>query len=141
MANEVRIDKWLWAVRIYKTRTIASDECKRGRVMINESLAKPSRTVKVGDVVQVKKQQITFSFKLTALAQNRMAAKLVPNFVDNVTKKDQLDLFELLKLERQNARAKGLGRPTKKDRRAIESFVEEDPYGFEDEFWDNEEYD
>ncbi len=141
MANEVRIDKWLWAVRIYKTRSIAAEECKKGRILINGALAKPSRTVKVGDIVSVKKCQILFAYKLTAIAQNRMAAKLVPNYLDNVTSKEQMEMFELLKFERQNARARGLGRPTKKDRRAIESFVDEDPYLFFDDWGEDEDYD
>ncbi len=137
MANEVRIDKWLWAVRVYKTRSIAAEECKKQRVLINSAQAKPSRTVKIGDIVSVKKNNILFSFKVLALSQNRMNAKLVPNFMENVTTQDQLEQFELLKIQRQNDRAKGTGRPTKKDRRAIETFVDEDPFMFDDE--DDEE--
>ena len=86
---EVRIDKWMWATRIFKTRTIAADACKKGRVMVGGVTVKPSRTIKVGEVIQVRKPPITFSFKVLALAQNRMGAKLVPEYMENVTTPDQ----------------------------------------------------
>ena len=78
---EVRIDKWMWATRIFKTRTIAAEACKKGRVMVGGVTVKPSRTIKVGEVIQVRKPPITFSFKVLALAQNRMGAKLVPEYM------------------------------------------------------------
>ena len=122
-SNEVRIDKWLWAVRIFKTRTIASDAIKMGRVTIGGQKVKPSRNVKVGEVIDVKKPPITYSFKVLALAENRMGAKLVPGFMENVTRKEQLDLLEMNRLSGFRDRAKGLGRPTKKDRRDIDDFT------------------
>ena len=122
-SNEVRIDKWLWAVRIFKTRTIASDAIKMGRVTIGGQKVKPSRNVKVGEVIDVKKPPITYSFKVLALAENRMGAKLVPGFMENVTRKDQLDLLEMNRISGFRDRAKGLGRPTKKDRRDIDDFT------------------
>lgn len=140
MANEVRIDKWLWAVRLYKTRSIAAEECKKNKILVNNVQAKPSRSVKVGDVVQVKKNQILFAFKVLALSQNRMNAKLVSEYMQNVTSSEQLELFELLKIEQKNARARGLGRPTKKDRRAIETFADDDPFDIEEE-WSLEDLD
>ena len=118
-SNEVRIDKWLWAVRIFKTRTIASDAIKMGRVTIGGQKVKPSRNVKVGEVIDVKKPPITYSFKVLALAENRMGAKLVPGFMENVTRKEQLDLLEMNRISGFRDRAKGLGRPTKKDRRDV----------------------
>lgn len=121
--NEVRIDKWLWAVRIFKTRTIASDAIKMGRVTIGGQKVKPSRNVKVGEVIDVKKPPITYSFKVLALAENRMGAKLVPGFMENVTRKEQLDLLEMNRISGFRDRAKGLGRPTKKDRRDIDDFT------------------
>lgn len=124
MANEVRIDKWLWAVRIFKTRSIAIDAIKMGRVTIGGQKVKPSRNVKVGEVIDVKKPPIIYSFKVLALAQNRMGAKLVPGFMENVTRKEQLDLLEMNRISGFIDRAKGLGRPTKKDRRDIDDFTE-----------------
>ena len=122
-SNEVRIDKWLWAVRIFKTRTIASDAIKMGRVTRGGQKVKPSRNVKVGEVIDVKKPPITYSFKVLALAENRMGAKLVPGFMENVTRKEQLDLLEMNRISGFRDRAKGLGRPTKKDRRDIDDFT------------------
>ena len=122
-SNEVRIDKWLWAVRIFKPRTIASDAIKMGRVTIGGQKVKPSRNVKVGEVIDVKKPPIIYSFKVLALAENRMGAKLVPGFMENVTSKEQLDLLEMNRISGFRDRAKGLGRPTKKDRRDIDDFT------------------
>lgn len=121
--NEVRIDKWLWAVRIFKTRTVASDAIKMGRVSIGGQKVKPSRTVKVGEIIDVKKPPITYSFKVLALAENRMGAKLVPGFMENVTRPEQLELLEMNRISGFRDRAKGLGRPTKKDRRDIDDFT------------------
>lgn len=137
MANEVRIDKWLWAVRIFKTRTIASDAIKMGRVTIGGQKVKASRTVKVGEVIDVKKPPITYSFKVLALAENRMGAKMVPGFMENVTKQEQLDLLQMNRISGFIDRAKGLGRPTKKDRRDIDDFntpeyVDEFDFSLED---------
>lgn len=123
MASEVRIDKWLWAVRIFKTRTIASDACNLGRVTINGQRVKPSKMVKIGEVIDVKKPPITYSFKVLALSENRMGAKLVPGFMENVTKKEQMDLLEMTRVSGFIDRAKGMGRPTKKDRRDMDDFT------------------
>ena len=124
MKTEVRIDKWLWAVRLFKTRTLAAEACKKGKVIIQNVQVKPSRNVKVGDVVCIKRNPILFSFKVTALAENRMNAKLVAEFMENVTAADQLELIELAKLAGQSGRDRGTGRPTKKERRDIEEFTE-----------------
>lgn len=132
--DDVRIDKWLWAVRIFKTRTIASDACKKGRVEIDGANVKPSRTIKVGDVIQVKKPPITFSFKVLDLADKRMGAKLVPNFMENVTPPEQYEILELNKLSGFVDRQRGLGRPTKKERRDLEQFT--DTFDFDDMDWD-----
>ena len=132
-----RIDKWLWAVRIFKTRTIASDACKLGRVTIGGQKVKASRTVKVGEVIEVRKPPVTYSFKVLALTENRMGAKLVPGFMENVTPKDQLEILELNRMNGFIDRAKGLGRPTKKDRRDIDEFntpeyIDEFDYSLDD---------
>ena len=135
MKTEVRIDKWLWAVRWFKTRTLAAEACKKGKVIIQNVQVKPSRNVKVGDVVCIKRNPILFSFKVIALAENRMNAKLVAGFMENVTTADQLELIEMAKLAGQSGRDRGTGRPTKKERRDIEEFTE--PIFMDDEGdWD-----
>ncbi|MEI8273686.1 MAG: RNA-binding S4 domain-containing protein [Paludibacter sp.] len=124
MKTEVRIDKWLWAVRLFKTRTLAAEACKKGKVIIQNIQVKPSRNVRVGDVVCIKRNPILFSFKVLALSENRMNAKLVAGFMENVTTNDQLELIELGKLVGQTGRDRGTGRPTKKERREIDDFIE-----------------
>lgn len=124
--DEVRIDKWMWATRIFKTRTIAADACKKNRVMVGGVNRKPSHMVKVGDVIQVRKPPITYSFEVLALTDRRMGAKLVPDYLKNVTTPDQYEILEMNKISGFVNRAKGLGRPTKKERRELEQFTEPD---------------
>ena len=138
--TETRIDKWLWTMRLFKTRTLAADACKKGRIMVDGAAAKASKVIKIGDVVQVRKSPVIFSFKVKAIAPSRLGAKLVSEYMQQVTTADQLELWEMLKLDKQNARAKGLGRPTKKDRRSLEEFVDETPYFVDDEwFFDDDD--
>ncbi len=120
--EEVRIDKWMWATRIFKTRTIAMEACKKNRIAVNNVPVKPSRTVKIGDIIQVKKPPITYSFKVLALAEKRMGAKLVSNYLENITPPEQYEILELNKINGFIDRAKGTGRPTKKDRRELDDF-------------------
>lgn len=129
--TEVRIDKWLWAVRLFKTRSLAAEACKKGRVMMQGNPVKPSRNVKVGDLIIVKRNPVLFSFEVLALSENRMGAKLVAGYMKNVTTPDQLELYELGLIQQKNNRDKGLGRPTKKERRDIDDFFE--PYFLDDE--------
>lgn len=124
--EEVRIDKWMWATRIFKTRTIASEACKKGRILIGGTPVKSSRTVKTGDIIQVRKPPVTYSFKVLALADKRMGAKLVPQYLENVTPPEQYELLELNRISGFVDRAKGTGRPTKKDRRELEQFASPD---------------
>jgi ribosome-associated heat shock protein Hsp15 len=124
--DEVRIDKWLCAVRIFKTRTIAADVCKKNRIAVNNASVKPSRMIRVGDIVSVRKPPVTYSFRVLALSENRMNAKLVPQFIENVTPKEQYEILEMSKISGFVDRARGLGRPTKKDRRNLEDFKEGD---------------
>ena len=124
MNSEARIDKWLWAARIYKTRTLASDACKNGRITINGALAKPSRTVKVGDQLGVKKSPITYSFRVLQTLEKRVGAKLLPEVFENVTPPEQYELLEMNRISGFVDRARGTGRPTKKDRRALDDFAE-----------------
>jgi ribosome-associated heat shock protein Hsp15 len=135
--NEVRIDKWMWATRIFKTRTIATEACKKNRVMINGVNVKPSRMIKVGDVIQVRKPPVTFSFKVAGLTERRMGARLVAEYLENVTPPEEYEILEMNKVSGFVNRAKGLGRPTKKDRRELEQFTDD---GFDFEFdFDSEE--
>jgi ribosome-associated heat shock protein Hsp15 len=124
MKTEVRIDKWLWAVRLFKTRSLAAEACKKGKILIGGVEVKPSRNIKVGEVVCVKRNPVLFSFEVLALAQNRMAARLVPDFMKNVTTPNQLELYELGKINAKNNRDRGTGRPTKKERRDLDELFE-----------------
>lgn len=126
---EARLDKWLWAARIFKTRTIAADACKNGRVMIDGVKMKPSRMIKEGDVLQVRKPPVTYSFKVLKAIQNRVGAKLVPEVLENVTTPDQYELLEMNRISGFVGRARGTGRPTKKERRELDDFVQPAFYG------------
>ena len=134
MSDEARIDKWLWASRIFKTRTIAADACKNGRVMVNDVLVKPSRMVKVGDVISVRKPPVTYSFRILKNIEQRVGAKLLPDIYENITTPDQYELLEMNRISGFVDRARGTGRPTKKDRRAMDAFVGPSLGGFGD--WD-----
>ena len=135
--NEARIDKWMWAVRIFKTRTIAAEACKKGRISINGALAKAARTVKPGDVIQVRKPPVTYSFKVLQTIEKRVGAKLVAEMMENVTTPEQYELLEMSRVSGFVNRAKGTGRPTKKDRRRMEGSTEPeflDDFDFEFDF-------
>jgi ribosome-associated heat shock protein Hsp15 len=136
MMKDVRIDKWLWAVRVFKTRSMATEACKLGRVTIEGMNVKPSHIIKVGDKISVRKPPITFTFEVLALLDNRVGAKLVPNYLKNVTTPDQYELLEMARIGGFVKRQKGLGRPTKKDGREMKEFTEEAFFGFDD--WDDE---
>ena len=122
MAEEARIDKWLWAARIFKTRSIAADACKNGRVTIGDIGVKPSHVVKAGEVVSVRKPPITYSYKILKTIEQRVGAKLLPEIYENVTAPDQYELLEMNRISGFIDRARGTGRPTKKDRRAMDEF-------------------
>lgn len=139
--NEVRVDKWLWAMRVFKTRTVATEACKKGRVYVGNAVAKPSRVVKVGDVVNVRKSPVTYSFKVLALTQNRLGAKLVPDYMENITPKSELDLLEIVKISGFIDRRKGLGRPTKREGRELAEFTESMSDGWDMDFLDDEDED
>ena len=132
--TEVRIDKWIWAVRIFKTRTIAAEACKKGRVMINDVIAKPARMVKVDDVVKVRKPPVTYSFRVKALTENRLGAKLVPDYMENITPKSELDLLDVVKISGFIDRRKGLGRPTKREGRELARFTDDMSDGWDFDF-------
>ena len=131
---EARIDKWLWAARIFKTRTIAAEACKKGRISINGTQAKPARMIKAGDTIQVRKPPVTYSFKVLQAIEKRVGAKLVPEVMENVTTPDQYELLEMNRISGFIDRARGTGRPTKKDRRDLDDF-------FTPEYLDDLEFD
>ena len=121
--NEARIDKWLWAARIFKTRSIAVDAIKNGRVTIQGVNVKPSRMVKEGEVVSVRKPPVTYSFKILKTVEQRVGAKLLPEIYENVTPPDQYELLEMNRISGFVDRQRGTGRPTKKERRALDEFL------------------
>ncbi len=121
--SQTRIDKWLWSVRIYKTRSVAATAIKNSRVRIGDTIAKPSSPVKEGDVVKVRKPPVTYSFRVIGIPPSRVGAKLVPQFLENITPQSEYDLIEMQKMSGMQARAKGLGRPTKKERRDLDDFM------------------
>lgn len=123
MAEQARIDKWLWAARIFKTRSLAADACKNGRVSINNVTVKPSHMVKVGETVSVRKPPVTYSFKILQTIEQRVGAKLIPEIYENVTTPDQYELLEMNRISGFVDRARGTGRPTKKERRALDAFI------------------
>lgn len=132
--EEVRIDKWLWAVRIFKTRTAASEACKKGRVLIGGTAVKPSRNIRIVEVIKVRKPPVTYSFKVLGLAEKRMGARLVSEYMENVTPPEQYELLELNRISGFVDRQRGTGRPTKKERRDLDQFADDIP---EDLFnWD-----
>ena len=124
MTTEARIDKWLWAARISKTRTLAAAACKRGQVAIGGQQVKPSRMVRVGEVVEVRKAPVTYSFRILQAIENRVGAKLVPEVLENVTPDDQYELLEMSRISGFVDRARGTGRPTKKERRQLDDFFD-----------------
>lgn len=121
--EEARIDKWLWASRIFKTRSIAADACKNGRVTIEGVNVKPSRMVKVGETVSVRKPPITYSFRILKTIEQRVGAKLLPEIYENVTAPEQYELLEMTRISGFVDRARGTGRPTKKERRSLDAFI------------------
>ena len=121
----MRIDKYLWCVRYYKTRTIATSACKKGQVRINNEIVKPSREVYPLNIIELRKNQINYKIKVNDIPESRIGAKLVDLYRTDITPKEQFEAQELLKYSKDYYRKKGVGRPTKKDRRDIDDFTDE----------------
>ena len=136
--SEARIDKWLWAARIFKTRSLAADACKNGRVMMGGMNVKPSRPIKEGDVIDVRKPPVTYSFRVLKCIEMRVGAKVLPEIYENVTDPKQYELLEMSRISGLVDRARGTGRPTKKDRRQMEAFIDPVLFGFDDDEEDEE---
>ncbi len=122
----MRIDKYLWCVRYYKTRSIATKACKKGQVKLNETIAKPSREVYATDKIELRKDQITYKLTVNDIPPNRVGAKLVDIYRIDTTPQEAFEAKELLKYSKDYYRKKGTGRPTKKDRRDIDNYYEEE---------------
>ena len=118
--NTTRIDKWLWVVRIYKTRSIATEACAGGKVKIDGNTVKASRMVRKGDIIQVRKRVIKYEYKVLKIAEKRMGAKLVPEFLEDITPKEELAKLKSAQKQPIQTREKGMGRPTKRERRMMD---------------------
>ncbi len=140
MTDTARVDKWLWAARIFKTRSMAADACKNGRITVKGVNVKPSHTIKVGEIISVRKPPITYSFEVLKTIEQRVGAKFIPEIYRNVTEARQYELLEMSRISGFVDRARGTGRPTKKDRRAMEAFVEPAMFGFEDDSDNDEDF-
>lgn len=126
-------------MRLYKTRSMATDACKKGQVTMNGTPMKPSKTIKEGDVVSVRKPPITYTFRVLKAIENRVGAKLVPEMLENITPKEQYDILEMSKISGFANRMRGTGRPTKKERRDLDEFLGDDSFGTDYLFFDDEE--
>ena len=122
--SEVRLDKYLWAVRVFKTRSDAADAIRNNRVLVNDAYAKPSREVKQGDVIAVKKQPVTYQYKVLELVSSRQGAKNVPQYCLNITPQEELDKLTIPRETVFVVRERGTGRPTKKERREIDALMD-----------------
>ncbi|KPE50007.1 RNA-binding S4 domain-containing protein [Chryseobacterium indologenes] len=122
----MRIDKFLWSIRFYKTRSIAAEEIKKNRVSMGTSAVKSSKEVKEGDVIRIRKNQIDYKIKVLQIPKSRIGAKLVPLHIQDVTDKEQYELLKMRKMAQDYYRSKGEGRPTKKDRRDMDDYVGND---------------
>ena len=117
-----RLDKFIWAVRLFKTRTLASNECKKNHVLINDEVSKPSKNIKANDIITIKKSGVLFKYKVLAELEKRVGAKLVPDYMKEVTSLEEIEKYKTIQLAQKVYRQNGVGRPTKKDRRDIDEF-------------------
>ncbi len=124
----MRVDKFLWCIRTFKTRTIATNACKKGQVKVNGSAVKPSRDVYPTDKISVRKNQVVYTLEILDLPESRLGAKLVDMYRKDTTPKENLEKLDLLKYSKDYYRKRGTGRPTKKDRRDIDEVYENDDF-------------
>ena len=125
MESEVRADKYLWAMRLYKTRSLASESCKKGRVLLDDKPLKPSHTLKNGDVFKIVKTPVTYTYRILQITGKRLGAKLVDKYLEDITPEKDLEILEMQKKMGFKPRKTGTGRPTKKERRDLDQFLEE----------------
>lgn len=136
----MRIDKFLWSVRFYKTRTISAEEIKKNRVSIGGQVVKSSREVREGDVIDIRKNQIDYKIKVIQIPKSRLGAKLVSLYIIDMTDKEQYEFLKMRRLSQDYYRQKGEGRPTKKDRRDMDDFLDNEDWDDEDwsDFFEND---
>lgn len=118
-----RIDKFIWAVRLFKTRSLATSQCKTNKILLNNEAVKPSKEVKMGDTVSIKKGGAIFSYKVLDLLEKRVGAKLVADYIRDVTPIEEVEKYKMFQASQQVYRQNGLGKPTTKDRRSLEKFL------------------
>ena len=118
--SDIRIDKFVWAVRLYKTRSVGAEAVKTGQVLLNDNPIKPAQVVVAGDILKVKRNPIWRKYKIKGLLKNRVGAKLVEQYIEDITDPEEIEKLEMMKLMPGYDRQKGAGRPTKKDRRDID---------------------
>jgi ribosome-associated heat shock protein Hsp15 len=123
--GSVRVDKYLWCVRLFKTRSLATQSTKTNKVLVNGEVIKPAKEVKVGDTIDVRKNNIWIKIEVLQLLKNRVGAKLVADYYKDITPQEELDKLEALRVRLVHSRSKGMGRPTKKERRDMEGFVDD----------------
>jgi ribosome-associated heat shock protein Hsp15 len=139
MSDVIRLDKYLWAVRVFKTRSDAADAIRQNRVLVNDTYAKPSREVKVGDMISVRRERVHYSYKVLDLVSSRQPAKNVPMYCLNCTPQEELDKLNVPHETIFVFRERGMGRPTKKDRRNIDALMDGFFYDAEDDMEDDED--
>ncbi len=139
MSDDIRLDKYLWAVRIFKTRSDAADAIRQNRVLVNDAYAKPSREIKVGDMISVRRERVHYSYKVLDLVSSRQPAKNVPMYCLNCTPQEELDKLNVPHETIFVFRERGMGRPTKKDRRNIDALMDGFFYDADDDFSDDED--
>jgi ribosome-associated heat shock protein Hsp15 len=132
--NSSRIDKWLWSVRVFKTRSVAVEYCKKGRVHLDEVPVKPSKEIHQNDIISVRKPPIIFKFRVKGIPKNRIGAKLVPEYMENITPPEEMQKLDPNFIAFFGSRGRGTGRPTKKERRSIDTVIDS-PYNLFD--WDD----
>ena len=139
MSDVIRLDKYLWAVRVFKTRSDAADAIRQNRVLVNDAYAKPSREVKVGDMISVRRERVHYSYKVLDLVSSRQPAKNVPMYCLNCTPQEELDKLNVPHETIFVFRERGMGRPTKKDRRNIDALMDGFFYDADDDMDDDED--
>ncbi len=139
MSDVIRLDKYLWAVRVFKTRSDAADAIRQNRVLVNDAYAKPSREVKVGDMISVRRERVHYSYKVLDLVSSRQPAKNVPMYCLNCTPQEELDKLNVPHETIFVFRERGMGRPTKKDRRNIDALMDGFFYDADDDMTDDED--
>ena len=123
-SGNIRMDKYLWAVRIFKTRTQATEACDKGRIIVGNIAVKPSRSVKTGDIITVKKPPVVHTFKVLDLLHNRLSAEKVKDYIQELTPDEELQKYQIMKTESFVLRDRGAGRPTKRERRQLDKLTD-----------------